>query len=75
LKLNGWQRIWVILAVPWLLFVLFRLFDWVVVQGWALDANDWLTMILLLIAPFGVYIFVLLARRLALWVIKGFRGA
>jgi len=75
LKLNGWQRIWVILAVPWLLFVLFRLFDWVFVQDFTLDASDWGFMILLLIAPFGVYIFVLLARRLALWVIEGFRGA
>jgi len=75
LKLNGWQRIWVILAASWLLFVIFRLLDWMIVQGHTLDNKDWGAVILALIAPFGVYIFVLLARRLALWIIEGFRGA
>ena len=75
MKLNGWQRIWVILAVLWLLFVILRLLNWAFYYGFAPDKDAWELIILALFAPFGVYILVLLARRLTLWVIKGFRGA
>ena len=74
MKLNGWQRIWVILTVPWLLFMIFRLLHWVVVRGRTVDIETAGQILLALIAPFGVYILVLLARRLALWVIDGFRN-
>jgi len=73
MKLNGWQRIWVILAVPWLIFVILRVLDWVVVRDRSIDNKTGGEMLLYLIAPFGVYILVLLTRRLTLWVIEGFR--
>lgn len=74
MKLNGWQRLWVILTVPWLAFVMYRAFLWVVVNDRGLVNEAGGHMLLSLIAPFGVYVLVLVARRLALWVVDGFRG-
>lgn len=73
-RLNGWQRLWVIFAVPWLVFVVARILIWLVVKDHDLDWESGTTIVLSLIAPFGVYILVLFARRMTLWVIEGFRN-
>ena len=68
-KLNGWQRLWIVVTVPWLLFVVARMVEWLVVKGYKLDGE----IVLYIIAPFAVYVLVLVTRRIVLWVIEGFR--
>ena len=72
-RLNGWQRLWVIFSVPWLVFVIARMLKWLVVKGHDLNRGNGTTIVLSLIAPIGIYILVLVARRTILWVIEGFR--
>lgn len=73
MKLNGWQRLWILVTVPWLVFVIYEILIWLVVKGHSLDWENGVMMAVSLIAPFAVYIVVLIARRAVLWVIEGFR--
>jgi len=75
MKLNGWQRLWVVLTSLWLAFVIYRLLVWSVIKGRGLDlGEDWGVLIFALLAPFGIYVIALVVRRTALWILGGFRG-
>ena len=73
-RLNGWQRLWVVASVLWVVFWIGAALNWVVVERHDFSNQDVGIFTLFLIAPLGVYVLVSVARRIALWVIEGFRN-
>ncbi len=76
--MNGWQRLWVIAAVLWMLFAVFSdggLLERVrVTGGWPTDFDSWSWLITawsisLVIPPIVLYF----AGLTAAWVKKGFK--